>query len=156
MTPLIEPIGSILNDLLQQHPNTAEQQELFDYVLQELQNTSTYKQPVFIYLTGAGGSGKTVLCKKLIALSRSLGNISLGCASTALASTLYDDFTTAHSLFKFPVRESEDYESEDEPACRLHKFPQRVALLKATRLIIWDEWMSNNKDIFEASYKALD
>jgi hypothetical protein len=100
-----------------------------------------------------GGSGKTTLCQKIMAASRSRMHLSLGCASTALAATLYDDFTTAHSLFKFPVQEENNDDPFTPPVCELHRFPQRKELLQETSLIIWDELPSNNRDIFEAAYE---
>ena len=41
-----------------------------------------------------GGSGKSTLCKKIMAWTRSQNKLALGCASTGLAAAIYDDFNT--------------------------------------------------------------
>jgi len=78
----------------------------------------------------------------------------VGCASTALAATNYEKFDTAHGLFKYPVIEDDDPET-DEQCCKLHEYPQRLELLQATQLIIWDEFPSNHRNIFESIYHQL-
>ena len=57
----------------------------------------------------------------------------LGCASTALAAANYDDFYTAHSLFKIPVleNEAEQLDLEDDFQCQIYKYKQKIALLNA-------------------------
>jgi hypothetical protein len=102
-----------------------------------------------------GGSGKSTLCKKIQAYVRSQGHIVLGCAATALAATVYDDFYTAHALFKFPVEDDTD-DPNPNVECKLIAFPERLELLQSALVIIWDEWCSNHKNIFEAAYRALD
>jgi len=85
---------------------------------------------------------------------RSDGLIVQVCASTTLASTLYENAMTAHSLFKYPVEDDKDRDSEERTCCKLDD-TQRLDLLKATHIIIWDEFVSNNKDIFEAVQRDL-
>ena len=41
--------------------------------------------------------------KKIIHKTRSLNKIVLGCAATALAAQVFDDFDTFHGLFKYPL-----------------------------------------------------
>jgi len=55
------------------------------------------------FIQGMGGSGKTTLAKEILAASRSMKYLCVGCARTGLAATNYDNFDTAHGLFKFPV-----------------------------------------------------
>ena len=90
-----------------------------------------------------------------MAYTRSTGNIALGSASTALAATLYDDFETTHSLFKFPVVDEADKEPNEPTRCELHNNPQRMELLLETALFIFDEFPSLDREVFEAAYKAL-
>ena len=94
------------------------------------------------------------MAKNNLAWARSEGHICLGVASTALAATVYEDFTTAHDLFCFPVVEEEDKETNEPTKCNMNFKPQRIELLKHTRVIIWDEFFSNNRDLFEAVYDA--
>ena len=79
---------------------------------------------MLINVQGKGGSRKSTLAKKLLAWARSEGYICLGCASTALAATVYDDFTIAHVLFCCPVVEEEDKET-NEPTCNFQLKSQR-------------------------------
>ena len=142
----------LYRDLLAKEPNTPEQQAVIDHVLHTL-NTNC-ESGNLIFIQGMGGSGKSALCKKLQALVRSRGHIALGCAATALAATIYDDFYTAHSLFKYPVNDDpDDYAPEMD--CKLDYYPQRQELLNRSKMILWDEWPSNNKDIFEGASRAL-
>jgi hypothetical protein len=61
---------------------------------------------------------------------------------------------TAHSLFKFPVEDDEEKDSEDRTSCKLEN-TERLELLQQTDVIIWDEFVSNNKDIFESVQRSL-
>ena len=140
----------LLNNLNNQTPNTAEQQIIFNYVLQALRNNRTK----MIFIQGMGGSGKSTLTKKIMAASRAEGFLTLGCASTGIAATVYENFHTAHGLFKFPVVEEEDKEVNEPPTCQLQNNPQRKELLDAAKLIVWDESLANNRDIFEDVYNV--
>lgn len=94
---------------------------------------------IFI-IQGEGGSGKTTMAKIVAAYIRSKKLIVLGCASTALAASIYTDFDTAHSLFKIPVVEDEDdYDQENDLKCDLEKYPHRQELLNEISAFIWDE-----------------
>ena len=107
-----------------------------------------------IFIHGSGGCGKTTLAKKILAYARSKGILCVGCASTALAATNYNKFDIAHGLFKFSVVEEHDNECEEQ-CCKLKEHPQRLELLQATQLIIWDEFPSNHRNIFESVYQEL-
>lgn len=130
-------------------PNTHEQQHAFDFIMNKINN----KETSLIFIQGMGGSGKTTLAKKILAASRSAEILCLGCASTGLAATNYDNFDTAHGLFKYPVNEDDDDESEY--ICKLDEHQERRELLLHTQVIIWDEFPSNNKEIFENAYNQL-
>jgi len=133
-------------------PNTNEQQYIFDLAMNAIEN----KETQLLFIQGIGGCGKTTLAKKILAAARSKGILCVGCASTALAATNYEYFDTAHGLFKFPVIEEEDVvDINDTGKCKLLEHLQRLELLKQTQVIIWDEFPSNNKDIFEDVYKQL-
>jgi len=141
---LLEHLNSIT-------PNTNEQKHIFDYVMNEINNHNTS----LIFIQGFGGSGKTTLAKKNLAASRSSGILCLGCASTGLAATNYENFDTAHGLFKYPVNEDDDDNEDQENICKFYEHPERYELLQHAQVIIWDEFPSNNKDIFETVYHQL-
>ena len=92
------------------------------------------------------------MIKKIIAKARAQGKIVKICASTTLAATLYENSTTAHSLFKYPVEDDNDKDSEE--LCNLEG-TDRLQLLKETSVIIWDEFVSNNRTLFEAVQRHL-
>ena len=96
--------AQLLNELNTTIPNTHEQQTIFNQIMDSINN----KQTAIYFIQGMGGSGKTTLAKKILAASRSKKIICLGCASTGLAATNYDNFDTAHGLFKFLVTEEGD------------------------------------------------
>jgi hypothetical protein len=132
------------------YPNNDEQQNVFDTIIASVNKN----QKKFFFIDGPGGTGKTTIIKKIITKLRSDGLIVQVCASTTLASTLYENAMTAHSLFKYPVEDDKDRDSEERTCCKLED-TQRLDLLKATHIIIWDEFVSNNKDIFEAVQRDL-
>jgi hypothetical protein len=134
-----------------QFPNNDEQEQIFQKIKECLDNGETHK----FFLQGQGGCGKTMLAKKILAYTRSKGEIAVGCASTGLAATIYDDFYTAHELFCFPVVEEGEEDESAPPYCQFENNQQREELLKEARVIIWDEMVSNNKDIYEAAHRGL-
>ena len=77
------------------------------------------------------------------------------CAATTLAALLFDGATTAHSLFKYPVVEDQDIDTECLPECKLEENSERLELLKETQVIFWDEFVSNDRALFEAVINCL-
>ena len=128
-----------LRHLQQTSPNNARQQQLYDIITRAIDDRAS----MLIFLQGQGGSGKTTFAKKIIAYTRSVGKVVLGCASTGLACQVYDEgqFVTAHSLFEIPVYDGVDeYEAEDDAfASRLLSIPQKMQLVEQASVIIWDE-----------------
>jgi len=133
-------------------PNTNEQQQIFDDIVGAVLNGES----ALFYIQGQAGSGKSTLAKKIMAYCRSLGKLCAGCASTGLAATIYDGFETAHSLFKFPVLEEDEREVDTPVECQLLKNSNRLQYLKEVDLILWDEFPSCDREVFEAAYRALD
>jgi GTPase SAR1 family protein len=147
-----EEQGLLLQQLNQRTPNNHEQEEIFQEIVESINSNETMKY----FIQGQGGCGKTTLAKKILAYTRSKGLIALGCASTGLAATIYQDFYTAHDLFCYPVIEAE-VEDESEPArCDFERHQERFELICAAKVIIWDEMISNHKEIYEAAYQATD
>lgn len=145
----------VLQQLTTDCPNNEEQEEVYRNIVDAIDNLAYGFSPKF-FIQGQGGCGKTTLARKIMAYARSRGNIALGCASTALAATNYDDFSTAHSLFCFPVFEEDEIDPSEPPQCNFHSNPERLELLCAAKVIIWDEMLCNHKQLYEAAYRATD
>ena len=97
------------------------------------------------------GCGKTTIAKTIAAYLRSKGKIVLICASTGLAAQNYpNDASTAHQLFNIPVVEMEMRDVADDPIeCNLDWMRERVELLLACDVVIWDEFPSSERRCFE-------
>ena len=128
-----------------EYPNNQDQQRVFDAILE----AAHVVRKTFFFIDGPGGTGKTTIIKKVITKLRSEGKVVQVCASTTLAATLYENATTAHSLFKYPVEDEHSKDSEQRTCCNL-KDTQRLELLQNTHVIVWDEFVSNNRELFEA------
>jgi hypothetical protein len=143
--------------LLAANPLTDEMHLLFDDIRVALQEQDS-NQPFVAILQGIAGSGKSTFVKFLMAYIRSLGLVAKGCASTGLAASVYEDFSTAHSLFAIPVIEDEeDFEQEGDLQCNLHlkKYEQRRELLDAMRFCAWDEVSSQHMRDIRAAMAAM-
>jgi ABC-type glutathione transport system ATPase component len=110
---------ALYNELMLKKPPTQEQL----FLLNDVKNCLLNK----IYIVqGQGGSGKTTTAKIIIAWARSQGYLVKGCASTAFAASIYNDFHTAHALFEIPViDDNESYEQENDFKSNLDKNPER-------------------------------
>jgi hypothetical protein len=141
----------LLQTLQTAAPNNTEQEEVYQAITTAIDDNGSTAR---FFIQGQGGCGKTTLAKKLMAYARSKGHVALGCASTALAATNYDDFTTAHSLFCFPVIEDGDNDVSEPPSCNFMTNPQKLELIMAARVLIWDEMPCNHKQLYESAYRA--
>ena len=147
-----ETQSELFNQLCAATPMTAEMQQVFNRIKKAL----AAKETAFIFIQGQAGSGKSTFLKKIMAYTRSLGKIALGCASTGLAAQLYEDFHTAHSLFGVPVvNDDNDYDHEAELESTIWTKPERLELLRRASLIGWDEFMTNHKQTFDCASRAL-
>ena len=146
------------NLLNQQYPRNEEQETAFQFVADAVKTQTADGPAKLIFLSGDAGTGKTTLAKQIAAYVRSLDKTVLGCASTALAANNYgNDFSTAHLLFSFPVVEEWEREDNTGPTeCTLLYKHQRHMLVQDASLIIWDEFPSNHREVFEASSRCLD
>ena len=142
----------LLQQLQLSTPNNAEQDVHFQQITHAIEQGSTQK----FFLIGQGGCGKTTIAKKILAFTRSKGLNAVGCASTGLAATNYDDFHTAHALFCYPVVDDEMIDESEPAQCDFQRNEDRLNLLRASSVIIWDEMISNHKSLYEAAYRALD
>ena len=138
----------LLHQLNMSHPNNPEQQEVFDFIVDELDNINP-EESSYIFLNGPAGSGKSCLAQKIMAYARSKGHIALGTASTNLAATNFKDFTSFHYLFGIPVLEDYEIEEGIKLQCRLKDKPGREELIQAATLLMCDELPNLDKECFE-------
>ena len=140
----------LLMDLQSKQPLNAGQTAAFDAIKNRVNDFDPLQgKSKFIFLSGPGGTGKTCLNTQLHAYFRSRGNLIRICASTSLAATLYKDAETAHSLFKVGVLDEAEREEDDMAQCHLFK-TERLELLRECKVIFWDEFVSNHREVFEA------
>ena len=142
----------LLTKLQRDTPNNEEQEIFYQTIVHAINSIETSK----FFLLGQGGCGKTTLAKKVLAFTRSIGQIAVGCASTGLAATNYDDFYTAHGLLCYPVIEDELLDESEPAQCDFSSNVDRLNLLREARVIIWDEMVSNHRALYEAAYNALE
>jgi hypothetical protein len=152
--------AQVATALLAENPLTEEMQMLYDDIMAALHVDDIDQQPPFIaILQGIAGAGKSTFVKYVMASVRALGFVAKGCASTGLAAAVYDDFSTAHSLFAIPViDDEEDFDQEGDLQCRLHlaKYEERRDLLSAMRFCAWDEASSQHMRDVRAVMSAMD
>ena len=87
----------------------------------------------FFFLYGYGGIRKTFIWKTLSAAVRSKGLIVLNVASSGIAALLLPGGRTAHSMLTVPI------EINETLSLTMEKDSPRADLVRAAKLIIWDE-----------------
>ena len=144
------------HESMHQTPPNNEQQIIMNDIIGSAMNMRQNDKGKLILLLAQGGSGKTTIAKIIIEYLRSQGKIVCVCASTAIAALNFkNDGMTAHNLFNFPVTDDIDRNIDDEKSeCNMSK--ERLELLMNTNVIVWDEFLNNNKEIFEAAYSKFD
>ena len=98
---------------------------------------------------GYRGTGKTFLWNALAASIRSTGGIVLTVASSGIAATLLPGGRTAHSRFGIPLQVNEF------SMCSMRQNSPLAELIKATKLIIWDEAPMIQRYCVEALNRSL-
>ena len=96
------------------------------------------------FLNGPGGTGKTFVYNTVCDTVRSNGWIVLCVAASGIAALLLRGGRTAHSMFKIPILLNED------STCQIPKEGRLASLIRATRLIIWDEITMQHRHAAEA------
>ena len=118
-----DPQQERLHELLLRYPLTNEQKPIYEQICRAIKEAMIDKEEDreakcrMFFITGVAGSGKTEFAKKIMAFTRSVGGVAVGCAATALAATIYNDgdnFQTAHSLFAFPVENEVEDDFDDK------------------------------------------
>jgi hypothetical protein len=140
--------------LLISNPLTGEMKKLFDDICRAIES----KERFVGILQGIAGSGKSTFVKYLMAHIRSKGHIAKGCASTGLAASVYDDFVTAHSLFKIPViDDEEEFDQESDFKCTLDNVinAERAEVIHNMTFCAWDECSSQHMRDIRAAIAAV-
>jgi hypothetical protein len=102
-----------------------------------------------IFIDGPGGTGKTYTENLILNTVRSRGDIALDVASSGIVALLLSGGRTAHSYLKIPI--ALDHTS----FCYIRKQDDLAALIRQTKLILWDEAPMTNKLAFEAVDRSL-
>ncbi|ODM87033.1 ATP-dependent DNA helicase PIF1 [Orchesella cincta] len=123
-----------------------EQLKAFTQIMDSIDGNSDDK---CFFLSGIGGSGKTFLYKALISTLLSRKYIVKVVAPTGLASTLLKNGQTVHSGFGIPINLRENSVSKFVYGSKDAK------ILRATKLIIWDEISMCTATLFDAVDRSL-
>ncbi len=129
--------------LLNQH-----QRSIYDNVIDAVHDPRPVDKTFFV--DGLGGAGKTFFYGCLLNRVCSTGDIVLSMASSGIAALLLEGGCTAHSRFKIPVACL--YGSS---VCYVPLNNPQAALIRATRLIVWDEAPMAHKHVFEVVNRTL-
>ena len=124
----------------------AEQAEAFQRIFESARDNLGKR----FFVNGPGGTGKTFLYRVLCHAARGEAWIVLCVASSGIAALLLIGGRTAHFMFKIPVEGL-----DDASMCNIAKESNRAALLRAARLIIWDEITMQHRNAPEALDRTL-
>ena len=91
LTAAVESVGDLNRD----------QRKVFDHVVFAVENDESDHKMVF--LDGPGGTGKSFLPGKILAVVRAQRRIALAVAPSGIAALLLPGGRTAHSRFKIPL-----------------------------------------------------
>ncbi len=97
-----------------------------------------------MFIDAPGGTGKTFLLNTILAYNRKDLHIALATASSGIAATLLKLETTAHSRFKLPIP------PQSTSTCNLSPRDVHGRLLKAARILVWDEAPMSHRYLLEA------
>jgi hypothetical protein len=129
--------------LLNQH-----QRSIYDNVIDAVHDPRPVDKTFFV--DGLGGAGKTFLYGCLLSKVRCTGDKTLSMASSGIAALLLEGGCIAHSRFKILVTGL-----CGSFACYVPMNSPQAALIRATRLIVWDETPMAHKHVFEAVNRTL-
>jgi hypothetical protein len=102
------------------------------------------------FVDGLGRAGKTFLYECLLSRVRCTGDIALSMAFSSIVALLLEGDCTAHSRFKIPVAGL-----CGSSTCYVPLNSPQVALIRAARLIVWDEAPMAHKHVFETVNRML-
>jgi len=125
-----------------------QQRSIYDNVIDVVHDPRQVDKTFFV--DGLGGAGKTFLYECLLSRVRSTSDITLLMASSGIAALLVEGGCTVHSRFKIPVAGL-----CGSSVCYVPLNSPQVALIRAARLIVWDEAPMAHKHVFEAVNRTL-
>jgi hypothetical protein len=102
-----------------------------------------------IFIDGPGGTSKTYTKNLILNVVRSCGDIALVVASLGIATLLLLGGRTAHSYLKISIA------FDRKSICCIRKQDDLAALIRQTKLILWDEAPMTNKLAFEVVDRTL-
>ncbi len=129
--------------LLNQH-----QRSIYDNVIYVVHDPRPLDKTFFV--DGLGGAGKTFLYGCLPSKVRFTSDIALSMAFSGIAALLLEGGCTTHSRFKIPVAGL-----CGSSACYVPFNNSQAALIRAARLIVWDEAPMAHKHVFEVMNRTL-
>ncbi|XP_062113696.1 uncharacterized protein LOC133824737 [Humulus lupulus] len=132
-------------DITSSRSLNSEQQQVYNVVLEKVLSN----QNDAFFVDGPGGTGKTFLYKALLATVRSRNLVALATASSGVAASILPGGRIAHSRFKLPL------DTDEKTTCSVSKQSALANLLRAAKLIIWDEAPMTRKQHIEALDKML-
>jgi len=125
-----------------------QQRSIYDNVIDAVHDPRPLDKTFFV--DGLGGAGKTFLYGCLLSRVHSTGDIALSVASFGIAALLLEGGCTVHSRFKIPVAGL-----CGSSACYVPLNSPQAALIRAARLIVWDEAPMAHKHVFKAVNRTL-
>ncbi len=150
--------GELLASLNLSGPNNAEQQDGYNNIMNSIDKFRNADQDLlkshqFYFIGRPGGTGKSVLFRKLHAACPSKGLLIAICAATSLAALSFEGAVAAHSLFGYPVEDEDIVDDLNPTQCEVKK--EQADFLHEVSVIFWDEYISNDWNILEAVLEQL-
>lgn len=103
--------------------------------------------PFQAFLDARGGRGKTFVLNLLVDTLRARREVVTVCASTGIAAIDYPGGRTAHSTFRIPLSKAGG-RKDRRATCGLDLGSDAARVLRASRLIVWDEvGMTHRSDL---------
>ncbi|XP_054260096.1 ATP-dependent DNA helicase PIF1-like [Macrosteles quadrilineatus] len=127
-----------------------DQNRVFEYVTSVLNAPASGTSSKIIFLDGPGGYGKTTLIRVILAYVRGCRQVALAVASSGIAAGNMPGGTTAHSMFRLPL----DF-GDGTGFWNITNGSQRAELIRAARLIVFDEAPMAHRFVFEVLDRSL-
>jgi hypothetical protein len=105
------------------------------------------------FISGPGGTGKSLLFRKLHAACRSMGLLIVICVATSLAALSFEGAVTAHSLFGYSMEDEKDFDDLNLTQCKIKK--ERADFFHEVSVIFWDKYIFNDHNLMEAKLEQL-
>ncbi len=102
-----------------------------------------------IFIDGPGGTGKTYTKNLILNVVRSRGDIALAITFSGIVALLLSGGRTTHSYLKIQIA------LDCTSFCYIRKYDDLAALIRQTKLILWDEAPMTNKLVFETVDRTL-